>query len=57
MKYMSAYIKKIDWALKEKDAAVVISATAYPDATFSPYQYVQLMTPHTASDQMNVQGK
>ncbi|KAJ7589045.1 S-adenosyl-L-methionine-dependent methyltransferase [Mycena floridula] len=38
IRYMSTYIKLIDWALKDKKAAVVLSATTYPDATFTPYQ-------------------
>ncbi|KAF7330931.1 hypothetical protein MVEN_02432900 [Mycena venus] len=36
--YMSTYIKLIDWALKDQEAAVVLSATTYPDATFTIYQ-------------------
>ncbi|PBK66981.1 S-adenosyl-L-methionine-dependent methyltransferase [Armillaria solidipes] len=36
--YMPTFIKTIDWALKDGNAAVVLSATCYPDAMFSPYQ-------------------
>jgi cyclopropane-fatty-acyl-phospholipid synthase len=35
---MPTYIKLIDWALKDNEAAVVLSATTYPDATFTVYQ-------------------
>ncbi|KAK0444332.1 S-adenosyl-L-methionine-dependent methyltransferase [Armillaria borealis] len=38
VEYMSTYIKIIDWALKDRNSAVVLSATCYPDTTFTPYQ-------------------
>ncbi|KAK0190505.1 S-adenosyl-L-methionine-dependent methyltransferase [Armillaria mellea] len=38
VEYMPTFIKKVDWALKDHNAAVVLSATCYPDATFTSYQ-------------------
>ncbi|KAK7040799.1 hypothetical protein VNI00_009705 [Paramarasmius palmivorus] len=35
---MKKYLKVIDWALKDKDAFVVLSSTTYPEATYTPYQ-------------------
>lgn len=39
VEYMPTFIKTVDWALKDRNAAVVLSATCYPDATFTSYQY------------------
>lgn len=36
--YMATYLRQIDWALKNSDAGVVISATTYPEWTFTPLQ-------------------
>lgn len=38
MRQMPAYIRAIDWALKDHRATVVLTATSYPDASFSPFQ-------------------
>ena len=37
---MPTYIKTIDWALKDDRAAVVLTATAYPEGTHVSLQYV-----------------
>ncbi len=39
VEYMPTFIKTVDWALKDRNAAVVLSATCYPDTTFTSYQY------------------
>ncbi|KAJ6489610.1 S-adenosyl-L-methionine-dependent methyltransferase [Mycena vitilis] len=38
IEYMPTYIAKIDWALKSKEAAVVLTATTYPEKTRTRYQ-------------------
>ncbi|KAJ7116068.1 S-adenosyl-L-methionine-dependent methyltransferase [Mycena epipterygia] len=38
IEYMPAYISKIDWALKDKNSAVVLTATTYPEKTRTRYQ-------------------
>ncbi|KAF7308840.1 hypothetical protein MKEN_01083900 [Mycena kentingensis (nom. inval.)] len=38
IEYMPTYISKIDWALKDKDSAVVLTATTYPEHRFTRYQ-------------------
>lgn len=38
--YMPTYIRQIDWALKDDRAAVVLSATTYPECSYSRLQYV-----------------
>jgi len=38
MKYMSTYLKQIDWALKDERATVVLSSSAYPECSYTPYQ-------------------
>ena len=40
VEYMPTYIKTIDWALKDDRAAVVLTATAYPEGTHVSLQYV-----------------
>ncbi|KAJ7614923.1 S-adenosyl-L-methionine-dependent methyltransferase [Roridomyces roridus] len=36
--YWSTYTNKIDWALKDKNAAVVVTAASYPENTYTLYQ-------------------
>ncbi|KAL1949852.1 hypothetical protein VTO73DRAFT_8733 [Trametes versicolor] len=36
--YMPTYIRQIDWALKDNRAAVVLSATTYPECSYSRLQ-------------------
>ncbi|KAI0667899.1 S-adenosyl-L-methionine-dependent methyltransferase [Trametes maxima] len=36
--WMPTYIKQIDWALKDDRAAVVLSATTYPEVSYRPLQ-------------------
>ncbi|KAJ7931579.1 S-adenosyl-L-methionine-dependent methyltransferase [Mycena leptocephala] len=38
IEYMPTYIAKIDWALKSKNSAVVLTATTYPEKTRTRYQ-------------------
>ncbi|KAJ6581582.1 Mycolic acid cyclopropane synthase [Mycena capillaripes] len=38
VEYMSTYISKIDWALKSKNSAVVLTATTYSERTRTRYQ-------------------
>ncbi|KAK7680560.1 hypothetical protein QCA50_016342 [Cerrena zonata] len=38
IEWMSTYISKIDWALKNERAAVVLTATCYPESFYTPYQ-------------------
>ncbi|KAJ6609041.1 cyclopropane fatty acid synthase [Mycena sp. CBHHK59/15] len=38
LEYMPTYIAKIDWALKDKNSAVVLTATTYPESTHTRYQ-------------------
>ena len=40
MEWMPTYIKTIDWALKADRAAVVLTATSYPEGTHVSLQYV-----------------
>ncbi|KAJ7072954.1 S-adenosyl-L-methionine-dependent methyltransferase [Mycena amicta] len=37
-KYMPTYLSKIDWALKEQNSAVVLTATTYSEHNFTKYQ-------------------
>ncbi|KAJ7180734.1 S-adenosyl-L-methionine-dependent methyltransferase [Mycena filopes] len=38
IEYMPTYLAKIDWALKNKNSAVVLTATTYPEKTRTRYQ-------------------
>ncbi|KAJ7759236.1 cyclopropane fatty acid synthase [Mycena metata] len=38
IEYMRTYIAKIDWALKSRNSAVVLTATTYPERTRTRYQ-------------------
>ncbi|KAJ7774448.1 S-adenosyl-L-methionine-dependent methyltransferase [Mycena olivaceomarginata] len=38
VKYMKSYLSRIDWALKDSRAAVVLTSTTYPESSYTPYQ-------------------
>ncbi|KAJ7641597.1 S-adenosyl-L-methionine-dependent methyltransferase [Roridomyces roridus] len=38
LEYMPTYFAKIDWALKDKNAVAVLTATTYPESTHTRYQ-------------------
>ncbi|KAJ6476038.1 S-adenosyl-L-methionine-dependent methyltransferase [Mycena vitilis] len=38
VKNMKAYLTKIDWALKDDRAGVVLTSTTYPENSYTPYQ-------------------
>lgn len=39
-KHYNTYFKLVDFALKSRDAAVVVSASTFPEGRYSGYQYV-----------------
>ena len=39
-KHYELYFKLVDFALKSKDATAVVTASSFPEARYSSYQYV-----------------
>lgn len=44
IKYMSTYLRQIDWALKDDRASAVLTGATYPEPTHTTYQWEYVLT-------------